>query len=157
MWDTYSTLYLGVAFTIAGLSVVVNELVELAFAADSLEWPIVQGEVEETGVMSSLSDKSVVYAPLVRYHYRVGDDQYFSDRIGFGGVVSTSFRSLATSAADRYRAKKTLQVRVSPKDPRISVLEPGWHWSFVPIFAAGALFFGLGVRYLLTYVGVLGS
>src|SRR6266511_2039539 len=85
----------GAIFTLVDGVALVTEFLELAHAIDSTDWPALDGEVEETGVVSDLSSRSTTYAPVVRYHYRVGDRQYLSDRIAFGGVVSSSFRFLA--------------------------------------------------------------
>ena len=141
-----------------GVVCVVAGLREMYRAMDSEEWPEVEGEIEETGVVSDYSARGgVTFAPLVRYHYRVGDNQYVSDRIAFGGSASMTFRSWAEGIAERYRKMKAVRVRVSPKDPTLSVLEPGVHWTVWFIIAIGTLFVGLGLSSLLTHLGILGT
>ncbi len=145
----------GAIFTLVGGVALVTEFLELAHAIDSTDWPALDGEVEETGVVSDLSSRSTTYAPVVRYHYRVGDRQYLSDRIAFGGVVSSSFRFLAAKVAERYGRRKTVKVYVSPKDAALCVLEPGVHWVCWFVIALGAVFLGLGLQALLAYFGIL--
>ena len=79
------SLLFGVISTCIGGAAIFAGFRELARAADSEEWPRVPGEIEETGVLTDPSGRSVTYFPEVRYHYRVGDQQYVSDRIAFGG------------------------------------------------------------------------
>src|SRR5438132_11722691 len=92
-------------------------------ALDSEDWPVVDGEVEATGVTTDPSMGSVTYAPLVRYHYRYGDREYISDRIFCGGVVSTSLRTWAARIGNRYGQQKTVRVHVYAQGPVRAVLE----------------------------------
>ena len=154
------TLFIGVIATVVGAIFVAFEYRELWLALDSEDWPVVEGTIEEVGVTSSWSVgaryNAVVYAPQVRYHYRVGDRQYVSDRIAFGGSISTSFRSWATDVAKRYD-RKTVKVSVSPKDPMTAVLEPGVHWTCWTTLVIGVVVLGFGLVGLLSYFGVLST
>lgn len=145
----------GVIFTGVGAAALFQGFRELGRAADSEEWPRVPGEIEESGVLADPSGRSVTYYPEVRYHYRVGDQQFVSDRIAFGGVVSMSFRSWAEGIVHRYRKSKNVTVAVCPTNPDLSVLEPGVHWTCWFVVGIGAVFFGLGMRDLLHVLGVL--
>ena len=137
---------------------VVAGLKELGRAVDSEAWPIVEGEIEETGVLAEPgAQTAALYTPMVRYHYRVGGVQHVSNRVAFGGVVSMSFRSWAQGIVARYRDQKTVRVHVCPTDPELSVLEPGLHWTSWMVPIVFAVFLGLGLRYLLPYFGVLGK
>lgn len=153
-----SELVFGMVSTAIGAVGIVAGLREMARAADSEDWPVAEGEVEETGVLMEPGDRGgTLYAPMVRYHYRIGDTQYVGNRIAFGGLVSTSFRSWAQGVVERYRNQKAVHVRFCPDDPDLSVLEPGVHWSgwMIPLVSAG--FFGFGLRTLLAHFGLLGS
>src|ERR1051326_6157872 len=131
---------------------------ELARAADSTEWPTVDGEIEETGVLTEAGERGgTLYQPEVRYHYRVGDVQYVSDRISFGGVISMSWRAWAQGIVARYRNVKAVQVRYFPTYPDVAVLEPGVHWTSWIVTLVFAVFLGLGVRFLLVALGLIGS
>lgn len=141
-------------------AVIAAEFRELGLALDSDTWPAVTGDVEESGVVSSMGTATglssmITFAPSVRYHYRVGDRQYVSDRIAFGGVVSTSLRSVAQRTADRFANHKTIKVYVSPNDPRVSVLEPGVHWAIWVALAIAAVILGLGVQSALAWLGLV--
>ena len=149
-------LLFGIASTTIGSIVLVGGFRELARAVDSEDWPEVNGEIEETGVVTDGGGQSVTFAPEVRYHYRVGDSQYVSDRIAFGGRVSMTFRSWAQGIVARYRKTKVVKVRVCPTDPDLSVLEPGVHWSCWFVIVIATVFVALGIRTLLTYFSVLG-
>jgi hypothetical protein len=150
-----SQLLLGIASAAIGSVALVSGLRELARAVDSEDWPEVSGEIEETGVVMDSGGQSVTFAPEVRYHYRVGDSHYVSDRIAFGGRVSMTFRSWAEGIVARYRKSKVVKVRVCPTDPDLSVLEPGVHWSCWFVIVIATVFVGLGIRTLLIYFGVL--
>ncbi len=148
-------LFGGAISTIVGGAVFVDGLLELGKAIDSKAWPRIEGEIEQTGVVSDVFNQAVTFAPVVRYHYRVGDRQYVGDRIAFGGTVSTSFRSLATSVAEKYGGQKSIPVWVSPDNPMTACLEPGVHWSSWIIIAMAAFFLFLGLNNLFAYFGVV--
>jgi Protein of unknown function (DUF3592) len=150
-----SQLLIGVASAAIGSVALVSGFRELARAVDSEDWPEVSGEIEETGVVTDSGGQSVTFAPEVRYHYRVGDSQYVSDRIAFGGRVSMTFRSWAEGIVARYRNSKTVKVRVCPTDPDLSVLEPGVHWSCWFVIVIATVVVAFGIRTLLIYFGVL--
>src|SRR5215469_9821941 len=155
MFGVDPALFDGVISTLVGGFVIVMEFRELSLAIDSSTWPTVQGEVEETGVVTDTSMRSTTFAPMVRYHYRVGDRQYVCDRLGFGGTVSTSFRSWAAKIADRYGQLRSVKVYVSPKDPMKAVLEPGVHWVCWFVLAIGTVFFAIGLVGLLSHFGIM--
>ncbi len=150
-------LLFGVVSTAVGSVALFEGFRELGRAVDSEEWPQVPGEIEETGVVTDPTGRSVAYAPEVRYHFRVGDRQYVSDRIAFGGTVSVSFRSWAEGIVERYRKSKSVTVRFCPTDPDLCVLEPGVHWSSWFILLVGAVFLAFGLSALLRFVGVFGA
>ena len=152
-----SNLLFGLGSTAIGSFALVAGFRELARAVDSEDWPEVAGEVEETGVLTDTSGRAVTFVPDVRYHYRVGDVQYVSNRIAFGGTVSMTFRSWGQGIVERYRNSKSVRVRVCPTNPDLSVLEPGVHWSCWFVLLIATLFVALGIRSLLTYFGVLGA
>ena len=147
-----SDLIFGIFSTGVGSVLLFGAFREIARAVDSEDWPEVPGEIEETGVLY----EGRGFSPEVRYHYRVGDSQYVSDRIAFGGRVSMSFRFWAEGIVARYRQSKMVRVRVCPNDPDLSVLEPGVHWSCWFILILAAVFVALGIRALLVSFGVLG-
>src|SRR6266498_1276860 len=145
-----SELLVGAVFSLIGGLFIVAEFVELAHAVDSEEWPQVPGQIEETGVLTEPGMLSGTnYLPVVRYHYRGADKQYLSDRVAFGGTISSSFRGLAELSVRRYRDMKAITVRVSPRDPALSVLEPGIHWTVWIALLFGTVFFALGIRMLI--------
>ena len=148
-----SELFFGALSTAVGSIALFAGFREIARAVDSEDWPEVPGEIEETGVLDAGRGE---FSPEVRYHYRVGDSQYVSDRIAFGGRVSVSFRFWAEGVVARYRKSKEVKVRVCPTDPDLSVLEPGVHWSCWFVIILAAVFAALGIRSLLVYFGVLG-
>jgi len=148
-------LFDGAISSSLGILFLIVEFREMSQALDSEDWPVVDGEVEATGVTTDPSMGSVTYAPLVRYHYRYGDREYVSDRIFFGGVVSTNLRTWAARIAKRYGQQKTVRVHVSPQDPMTAVLEPGVHWFCWVFLVLGAVFVGLGLVGLLSYCGLM--
>ncbi|HEY2823958.1 MAG TPA: DUF3592 domain-containing protein [Gemmatimonadales bacterium] len=141
---------LGVAFVVVGVMLLIASFVELSRAIDSDDWPAVDGEVVEAGVLKSLSTGRYIgwtYSPMVRYHYVVSGLPYVSDRISFGGSVSSSFRSFAEDTAARYRRMRTVKVFISPSNPSMAVLERGVHWSSWFSLAAGAFLAGVGAHF----------
>ena len=92
--------------------------------------------------------------PVVRYRYSVGENTYVGDTINYGGVVSSSFRSIAEKVVKKYQHGKVVKVYVSPEDPNISVLEPGFHYGSVITILVGVLFVAIGAKSVLMYTGI---
>jgi hypothetical protein len=91
---------------------------------------------------------------VARYHYRIGDLQYLSDRIAFGGLIETSFRWPAEDIAKRYERRRTVPVSVCPDDPHLAVLEPGMHWSCWIMIAVATVITAVGLGLLRSQLGL---
>lgn len=151
-------LLFGLLFTGAGAAIVLSELREFSRSMASEDWSPVEGEVEEAEVATTYSPQNrSTYSPQVRYHYAVQGTKYASDRIAFGGRVSTSWRGYAEKVVDRYRRMGKVKVYVSPDDPALAVLEPGIHWICLVALAIGTIFLGLGIALLVPHLHQLES
>ena len=148
------TLIIGLFFAGGGGAALAAALVDARRALQSAEWPLIEGEIEETGVVTDFSGRGRLYAPLVRYHYRIGDLQYLSDRIAFGGLIETSFRWPAEDIAKRYERRRTVPVSVCPDDPHLAVLEPGMHWSCWIMIAVATVITAVGLGLLRSQLGL---
>jgi hypothetical protein len=94
--------------------------------AASRSWRKVEGAIVASGVeqpASHFSDDLNDAKPVVRYRYRVGEQDSESDRIKFGGEALTT-RVLAGAAAARYPVGARVDVYVDPDDSKKAALEP---------------------------------
>jgi hypothetical protein len=149
-------LFVGAVFTAIGGIGVAAAFRDLARAADSEDWPQVDAEIIETGVITDFGARTRLFAPLVRYRYHAGDQQLVGDCIAFGGPIETSFRWPAEHIVEHYQQGRTVRVRVCPTNPSMSVLEPGTHWYNYLMALITALFAAIGIRILLTHFDWLG-
>ena len=94
---------------------------------DSVNWPMLEAEVLGSGVKvnkSILTGRS--YKPLVRYRYAQQGATYEGSRIMFSiAELQTRSHEDAEQFIAPFRPGTKITVRVSPTNPRISVIEPG--------------------------------
>ena len=116
-------------------------------AAESRNWPIVEGSVIETSLKVVQDSQQQRFRPLVEYAYRVGDRDYRCSRIQWGGLVDLPSRAAAAKVVGHYQTGKPIKVYYDPRQPAVAVLQPG-HAAGIgnivliaPIFALFGLFY----------------
>jgi hypothetical protein len=133
------------AFGGAGL---VYALRALGRALDSLHWPVREAEVLSCVITESRGGHfGKRYGPTVRYRYRHNGVLYEGDRIMFSGfALSSRSRAEAEQFLVPFAIGTRILVHVCPRNPRLSVIEPGVDRSLKSFLftASFLLFMGLG-------------
>jgi hypothetical protein len=118
-------------------------------AAESINWPIIQGTVQNSSVEYQSSDKGGgTYHARIFYNYVLNGITYSGNRIAFGDYGSSD-PSHAQEIVNRYSAGMKVMVHYMLANPTVCVLEPGIKvqiW-FVP--GLGLLFFLAGIAMAL--------
>ncbi len=119
------TIYL--AFVTLGTAGLVCALRELCRALDSRHWPLQEAEIVQSGVRAYRGGHlGTTFGPNVRYKYEREGVVYEGTRIMFSGLGLSTFSRHEVEQFLAPLAKGTrILVRVSPRNPRISVIEPG--------------------------------
>jgi len=90
----------------------------------SLRWTKVEGKVLSSGVATHKGDHGhFFYTPEVTYAYELGGSRYFNSQLRFGQL--NSGQEIARQAAGKYPRGRAVTVYCNPRDPAMSVLEPG--------------------------------
>jgi hypothetical protein len=116
-------------------------------AAESAHWPIVEGSVIEASMKVIADSEQSRFRPLIEYAYRVGDRDYRSSRIQWGGLIDLPSRSAAAKVVGHYQTGKSIKVYYNPRQPRVAVLQPGHAArignavTIAPVFALFGLFY----------------
>jgi hypothetical protein len=133
------------AFIVAGSGAIAYGAWILWQAWGSTSWPTASGTITVSEISSGLSDGFTMYQPRIEYQYAVGGRTYTSDRLVFGGPVSTSWQSPAAAIVARYPTGSHCRVAYDPSAPELAVLESGskWYHFVTPLFGAGILGYGL--------------
>ena len=105
----------------------------------------VPGTIVASHVVTMRDSEGESHGARVRYRYTVGGAEYEGSRIRFGGPLSSSIESWAERIQSRFTVRASVCVRVSPEDPRLSVLEPGvaWYLLLALVVCTGLLLLGL--------------
>ena len=142
--------FLAVLFLLTGLFLFTTTFVHALRACRSSRWPTTEATISHSQVDES-HDESATSRPNVRFTYAVGGDAHVSDGLHMGWPVSGS-KKWATKITARYPLGARVLVAFDPKNPSVSVLEPGSHkWLFVgAVFSS--LFLGFGIRAVLMAV-----
>jgi len=145
--DTFNFVF-GAVMALGAFLLFLLGMRDLARAADSEDWPSVSGRVIESKVVISSGGRfGVTYDATVRYRYQVGEREYTGNRIAFLWIDASSPK--AERAIARYPRDAVVEVRVSPTNPTLSVLEPGVHWyAYATVFVVAA-FTGVGLAFAL--------
>ena len=83
---------------------------------------------------------SPTYQAVVLYDYQVEGQEYSSDRIWFGGEVSTSNRSQMRNIVRDYKEGEATTVHYDPKNPEEAVLQPGAFFTSYFMIIFGSVF-----------------
>ncbi len=139
----------GFVVAAAGLLFALALLAQLQWGMASRRWPTVAGRVVSADVRTFSTPRGTVYEPRITYTYTVGATAYRGRRVAFGRSAYPREQE-ARAVAARYGAGTALRVHYAPRNPRLSVLEPGVQ-APVPLagLAVAALFIGVAGLFLL--------
>lgn len=140
LWMAGIALY--IAFTLACMPKFFREM-------DSTRWASAPGEIARSYMQTGYWKSIEGFIPTVQYKYRVGQRDYWGDRIDFHMSDSMYARNYALSWLARYPTGKVVSVYYDPKEPASSVLVPGLQseqrglvWLGVAMMAVGVMLFG---------------
>jgi hypothetical protein len=94
-------------------------------AADSEQWPTVDGFVTESTVVAFNDGRRQRFRPVVRYRYTVAGRCHDGDRVAWDGMAGFRKYTAARRVLDRYRAGNSIAVHHDPRRPDVAVLQPG--------------------------------
>lgn len=137
----------GLLFASVGVAVLARTMRQLWRARESLNWPIIEAQVQETRIDESRGRHSR-YIPFVRYRYECGDSVYEGNRIIFSGQsVSTGSFDEAKQFMAQFNVGMRIPIRVCPTNPNLSVIEPGFdpRWWVPLVFALMVILVGVSM------------
>ena len=122
MFDTI-VYFVSLVVGIAGLG---YGLVEFRRALDSKHWLVREAEVLDSRIDEHRGGiTGTRYSPFLCYEYRHDGLVYKGKRIMFSGLGLTSSREKVEEFLVPFAQGTHIAVHVSPRDPRVSVIEPG--------------------------------
>ena len=139
MFNPYSII-LGL-FLLGGLFATAWGLLIILKARKTLQWPYVEGIIEESRLASDDDD----LLPHIQFSYTVGESAY-RRTFEFPGDV-TPTEEFAASYVKKYPVGSTVQVHYDPDNPQSATLEPGLgkgDW-LVLVIGMGSLLFGIAL------------
>jgi len=142
-------------FLSAGLPVLVYALYELSRAKASQHWPTVEAKVCAAGIRQYWRrGPGMRYTPWVRYAYRFEGSSYEGKRFMFSGPLSptTGVLQEAEEFLTPFAVGTVINVRVSPRNPRISVIEPGVDRRVWMTLLVGSMLSFMGIGGLLGWL-----
>ena len=127
--------YLRLAFSAAGIGLIIFGLFTMRETSRSRGWATVGGRVVTSTVNEFTGKSGTTWRPMIVYSYSVGSLRFMSSRIAFHSLASGD-RGDAARLAARYPAGSTVRVFYDPQDPEQAVLVPGSN-PWVPLIAGG--------------------
>lgn len=119
-----------------GMGVLVYAIFSLSRALASRSWPTAKGTITRSFVK-----EDETYTAKVTYRYSVRGREYSGNDVQAGGLLSWGLLRDAERVTNKYPVGASVRVRYLPRDPHISLLEPGINFSIAFCFA-GAIGFG---------------
>jgi hypothetical protein len=140
-----------VVFSLAGAGLLGFGSQELVKGHSSKSWSKTEGEITESRFTRTEAGRKG-YRPEVIYSYKVGTEQFSSDRILFGmssyRTLSKSGRQIANEWLEKYPEGSQITVAYDPSEPNQSTLNTGAHMTAwiapamgVPFLVVGLLMF----------------
>ena len=134
-----SDILIPILFFCGGLVLIANGLYGLWLGYKSEYWPQVSGEVLSSSLNTSRwPDGDVSYRSKVEYLYTVNSVEYQSTTVFFGENVLLGGKS-ARGRVEKYSSQKEIIVFHDPKNPQVSVLEPGVHIEVIVELGTGII------------------
>ncbi|MEP3479596.1 MAG: DUF3592 domain-containing protein [Fuerstiella sp.] len=153
--------FLGIVFFLIGGGLILwIGLPTLNAAKASKAWPTVDGIVIESKVRTKKSNDrkdGPTYQAVVLYDYQVEGQEYSSDRIWFGGEISTSNRSQMRNIVKEYKEGEATTVYFDPQNPEEAVLQPGAFFTSYFMIIFGSVFAAPGAIMTLVAAFVMKS
>ena len=125
---------------------------------NSTRWPTTRGRIVTSEITMEYrpNHDTTYYHPEVTYTYSVAGQEYQGRQVSVGDHDSDSVKS-ARKITDKYFRTMDVEVFYDPNDPSNALLEPGFRFSSVLIFMAGAVFFIAAILGLFGIIGGKGS
>jgi hypothetical protein len=119
----------------------------------SASWPATQGVIVETNLVHAYGMKGMDgYLPGLQYRYTVGGQAYLGTRIDFHTQDHMYTPGYAESWLLKYPPGRTVTVYYDPKDPRITILEPGIKSEQRWIFYLGLMYLaGMSAAFVMVW------
>ncbi len=90
----------------------------------SQEWPVVQGKIVASNMLSSMNQGNYMYSTDVHYDYTVDGTEYRNSGISVASRgSSTSSKKSIMKKLSKYPVNKEVEVHYNPDNPQESVLE----------------------------------
>jgi len=138
---------LGAFFGVAGIVGVVECVVDLVRGRQSQNWPTVPAEILGSNVSYRPGGRGGGrFVPVVEYRYSVNGVSHVGRRVQFTRLEAIS-RADAERVTAEFHPETSVLVRVSPSNPRLSVIQPGQHgrsWLYLLLFGVFAVL-GIGL------------
>jgi hypothetical protein len=112
-------------------------------AGRSKSWPSVVGTITSSSLEKTNPKSNMSYVAAVRYSYRVGGEDYASDRI-FWGPREGREKQMADLIAV-YPTGKDVWVQYDPQNPANAVLRPEMNTGLRPLFGYALALMMLGL------------
>jgi hypothetical protein len=132
---------------IGGIAGVIECATDLVRGRQSRKWPSVPAEIIESTVSyRSAGRGGGRFVPVVEYRYVVDGVPYVGKRVQFTRL-ETIARADAERMTEEFHPETSVLVRVSPSNPRISVIQPGQQgrsWLYLLLFGTFAVL-GIGL------------
>ena len=132
---------IAVVILLLGMGMLVYAFFCLSRALGSRSWPTAKGTITRSFVDKD-NDDEVTYTAKVTYRFRVGGREFSGNHVQAGGLLSWGLLRGAERVTIKYPVGASVRVRYLPRDPHISLLEPGVN-SSIAFYFAGAIGFGV--------------
>lgn len=118
------------AFFVGGVVAIIFGIRNRKKATESQNWPKVMGKITRAEIVEELDTDeegftSKTYKPEIEYQYTVGDNEFTSTRISFGGTRTYSSNKKAEETLTNYPLNESVSVFYNPQDSSESVLIQG--------------------------------
>lgn len=142
-------VFLGVVFSVVGIMFVLIGYFFVKGARKVEKWVETKGVVVDSKVVShpDLDNNQAMFAPVITYRFKVGEDEYTSSDYGFMDLSYDNPRK-AERIAKKYPVGKEITVYYNPEKPYKAVLVKKSNFLiYIPLFL-GCLFALIGFAIL---------
>jgi len=144
-------------FFVGGVAAIIFGIRNRKKGTESQNWPKVMGKISRAEVLEELDTDeegftSKSYKPEIEYQYGVGDEEFTSTKVSFGGTRTYSSHKKAEESLINYPLNGSVSVFYNPQDPSESVLIQGTKGT-MGLIIVGIVF--LAVSIITSCVGLI--
>ncbi len=126
-----------ILITFGGAAIIFYFIREAGRGLDSMRWPNTEGIVISSKISSGYYDNTEWHSPEIKYEFSVESKKYTNIKFAFLNDFGSAFKKGPEQFIIRFKVGTVVTVYYHPKNPKLSVLRPGFSPNLLSLLVLG--------------------